>query len=75
MVGWMDTWMGFHITKEVVLVCAVAVVFVCVTFLRPRQPAKHTPSVPVIYWLAIDILQSQLGGDQHAHGSIIHGDA
>lgn len=45
-----------------------------VTFLRPRHTAKHTPSVLVIYRLAIDVLQSELGGDRHAHGGAIHGD-
>lgn len=52
-----------HITKKVFPVHPVAFVFVGgVTFLRPRQTAEHTPSVPVIYRLAIDILQSETGG-------------
>lgn len=52
-----------HITREVFPVHAVAFVFVGgVTFLRARQTAEHTPSVPVIYRLVIDILQSETLG-------------
>lgn len=51
-----------------VCVCGTVCVCVCgrmcvgVTFLRSSQTAKHTPPGPVIYRLAIDILQSELRG-------------
>ena len=45
-----------------VCVCACGRVCVGVTFLRSSQTAKHTPPGPVIYRLAIDILQSELRG-------------
>lgn len=73
-IEWMDERMDggenskhLHITKEVFPVHPVAFVFVWgVTFLRPRQTVEHTPSVPVIYRLPIDILQSETGGE-HTH--------
>lgn len=72
--GWME---NNDFTKQRMLSLSVLLLLsLClgVTFLRPRHTAKHTPSVLVIYRLAIDVLQSELGGDRHAHGSIIHGD-
>lgn len=74
----MDGWMENNdFTKQRMLSLSVLLLLsLClgVTFLRPRHTAKHTPSVLVIYRLAIDILQSELGGDRHAPGSIIHGE-
>lgn len=59
--------MSFYICVYVTLCMSVCAY---VTFLRSSKTAKHTPSVPVIYRLAIDILESELRGSaltcQHA---------